>query len=93
MPAGLAVDLSFLTQAFDTMDATDEVDRQLQVSFYDVTNILVAFDAIRAGGTGNYSMPDHVELINRGAYETGIDNAYTAIQDLLAAFQYVVTLD
>jgi hypothetical protein len=88
----LAIDLQEITEAFDTMDATDDTDRQRQSMLYMATESYIEFIAIRAGGAGNYLMPSHVDEIDRAAYESIIDNGVSAIEDLLAAYGAAISL-
>src|ERR1039457_4103956 len=100
--SGLAIDASYLLAKFDTMDATDEVDRQLQNSYQTATVLLLVLNAIARGSdpdpslvgpqAGNYLMPSHVAADDRVTYESTIDNALSAMVDLHAACDLVVNL-
>lgn len=90
--SGLAIDLQEIPTGIDQLDATDPVDRQLQVSYNMSASIAAAIRLIRAGGANNYLMPKHVASVDRATYEATIDNANSALVDLIAALKSSVTL-
>lgn len=83
--AGLAFDLQEIPVKLDTLDATDSVDRNLQVSRNLAAGIASVLRAIEAPGAGKFFRPIHIAAANQATYETYIGNAMSAVTDLLTA--------
>jgi hypothetical protein len=83
--SGLAIDLQELPKALDTIDADNDVDRQLQGCRNLAAGIASVLRAIGSTGTGKFVHPLHVSAVNQATYETDISNGMSAVTDLLSA--------
>jgi hypothetical protein len=88
-----AFDILDLPARIDTLDATDSVDRNLQVCYMLAAAVAITLRDIESPGATLFKRPGHILAANTAVYESYVANALSAAADLVAALQFVADED